>query len=91
MYPPLPERFEWHMNDRRFLNWLIDSLRTVYEETPSEKVMEIINRLTSVKDRGEALEEAARKQELTEALKMIGELPEVQPQWLLYYRDKDLE
>lgn len=79
------------MNDRRFLNWLIESLTGAYEENPNEKILLILKRIKAVKGQGEALEEEARNHELLEALNMIDELPHAQRTWLLHYRDKDME
>ena len=91
MYPPLPDRFEWHMNDRRLLNWLILSLRQLYEESPSEKILIIFKRLQAVKAQGEALETLAREHELIEAFRMIDQLPHAQRTYLLDYLKKDFE
>ncbi len=90
-YPSMPQRYEWHMNDRRMLNKIVGMLEAAYEETPNEKILMILSWLKDIKNQGDAIEEHTREQELQKAFETFWELPHAQRIWLTHYREKEQE
>jgi hypothetical protein len=85
--PTVPARHE----SFTIVNEMIRALREMYDETPNEKILVLLNRANQLKELWWQEEDNYREQEIVELLTQIGKYPHAVRTCVTDYRPKKLE
>ena len=85
--PTVPARHE----NFTIVNEMIRALREMYDETPNEKLLVLLNRANQLKELWWQEEDNYREQEIVDLLKQLGKYPHAVRTWVTDYRQKELE
>lgn len=89
--PPMTERYHNYLFELAELREIVEETRALYEETGSERALNLLRRFEWMLQDRKSIEEIYQAEELAEFRQNPGQYAHSVITWYKYYRDKEME